>query len=180
MMQYPKLGGTSSRIVVIGCGDNRIYFKTEEGTVQIRDKTYDWSSLQHTIAYKNTDPTINDDKDSNYIVNDMWVNYVMKRMFVCTDNTIGAAVWDKIQGEIHIDTVDPTINDDVSLGYAVNDMWINRLTKYYFICLSNTEGAADWMDITPATSVVNLDNVVIALDSSVVADRTGNIVVRGG
>lgn len=40
-----------------------------------------------------TDPTINDDFNSGYQVLSCWVNTTSKQCFVCTDSTVGAAVW---------------------------------------------------------------------------------------
>ena len=39
---------------------------------------------------------------------------------------------------------DPTINDDVSLGYSVGSRWINLATGYTYTCTDATLGAAVW------------------------------------
>jgi len=51
-----------------------------------------------TLALKNnytatTDPTVNDDVDEGYDVGSTWINNTSGAIFVCIDNTDGAAVW---------------------------------------------------------------------------------------
>ncbi|MDE2250386.1 MAG: hypothetical protein KGL25_03155, partial [Gammaproteobacteria bacterium] len=41
-------------------------------------------------------------------------------------------------------TVDPTVNDAGSSGYAVGSRWFNSATKNTFICTDATNGAAVW------------------------------------
>lgn len=43
-----------------------------------------------------SDPTVNDDSDSNYQVGKMWINTATEDVFICVDNTVGAAVWAEI------------------------------------------------------------------------------------
>lgn len=43
--------------------------------------------------------------------------------------------------------VDPTVNDDVSLGYLKNDLWHNTAARSYYLCHDNTDGAADWLSL---------------------------------
>lgn len=48
---------------------------------------------------------------------------------------------------IYSDTVDPTVNDDVDLGFKRGDMWINTTDDGTFICRNNSDGAADWKEL---------------------------------
>lgn len=41
-------------------------------------------------------------------------------------------------------TVDPTVDDDVTLSYSARSIWINTSTGGIFICVSPTDGAAVW------------------------------------
>ena len=43
-----------------------------------------------------------------------------------------------------ITTVNPTVNDDRSLGYLRNALWTNKSTGKSFICSSYSTGAAVW------------------------------------
>lgn len=53
------------------------------------------SNLHRTIT-KTTNPTINDDITNGIEVGYHWVNSTSGNMFICSDNTDGAAVWDII------------------------------------------------------------------------------------
>ena len=41
-------------------------------------------------------------------------------------------------------TTDPTVDDDVDLGYDYGSFWLNKTTKKLFCCADPTDGAADW------------------------------------
>jgi len=41
-------------------------------------------------------------------------------------------------------TTAPTVNDDITLGYIVSDMWIDETGDKAYQCLDNTDGAAVW------------------------------------
>lgn len=46
-------------------------------------------------------------------------------------------------------TVDPTVNDDVTLGYGTPGMrWINTTTGHEFVLIDGTDGAAVWVSTT--------------------------------
>lgn len=42
-------------------------------------------------------------------------------------------------------TVDPTVNDDVTLGYGPGSIWINETTEESWKCITSTIGAAVWV-----------------------------------
>jgi hypothetical protein len=42
-------------------------------------------------------------------------------------------------------TSDPTVNNDISDGYAAFSRWVNTVTKEYFLCLYSANGAAVWV-----------------------------------
>lgn len=41
-------------------------------------------------------------------------------------------------------TTNPTVNDDITLGYQTGSQWFNQSTSEMFVCISNTDGAAVW------------------------------------
>jgi hypothetical protein len=45
-------------------------------------------------------------------------------------------------------TNDPSVNNDVSEGYAAFSRWINTSDNEYFLCLDATNGAAVWVKST--------------------------------
>ena len=42
---------------------------------------------------------------------------------------------------------DPTVNDDLDLGYKCGDLWINTGDAGVFICISAGDGAANWDEL---------------------------------
>ncbi|MDB4726412.1 hypothetical protein OAF54_03155 [bacterium] len=51
------------------------------------------------------------------------------------------------------DTVDPTVNDDVSKAYDVRSLWVNSSNGKVWFCTDNTTGAAVWADVTKFTPI---------------------------
>jgi len=49
--------------------------------------------------------------------------------------------------QIHSEAGDPTVNDDVDLGYKTGDIWINTGDAGVFICISAGDGAANWDEL---------------------------------
>lgn len=50
------------------------------------------SALKANLAAA-VDPTVADDAASGYVIGSVWINTVLKKVFVCVDSTGGAAVW---------------------------------------------------------------------------------------
>ena len=44
--------------------------------------------------------------------------------------------------------VDPTVNDDVDLGYSIGSFWYNTTDDEAFVLLDATDGAAVWIETT--------------------------------
>jgi len=42
----------------------------------------------------------------------------------------------------------PTVNDDVSVGYSVGSRWINQTADKEYVCVDSTDGAAVWKETT--------------------------------
>jgi hypothetical protein len=57
------------------------------------------SALDEIVVLNNpsdtTDPTVTDDANAGYKVFSKWVNTVTTEIWICLDNTVGAAVWEK-------------------------------------------------------------------------------------
>lgn len=45
----------------------------------------------------------------------------------------------------------PTVNDDVTLGYVIGSRWINSVTSCVYVCTDNSVGAAKWKIKTSST-----------------------------
>jgi hypothetical protein len=50
-------------------------------------------------------------------------------------------------------SVDPTVNDDIDLLYAVGSLWVNQSTNTTFSCTDNSDGAAVWIEVGGAGGV---------------------------
>jgi hypothetical protein len=51
------------------------------------------NSADIAINTSTSDPTVNNDSNSNYAVGSLWVNTSANTLWVCTDASVGAAVW---------------------------------------------------------------------------------------
>jgi len=51
-----------------------------------------------------------------------------------------------------IKTVDPTVNDDGTLGYVLGQTWVNTVNNKIYISTDITAGAANWMDFSQYSS----------------------------
>lgn len=79
------------------------------------------------INIRDTDPSINDDETDNYGSVRLWLNTVNKALFISSDQSEGAAVWDKISsmpitqsGTMDLDDGD---NSETGINYhaIIND-----------------------------------------------------------
>jgi hypothetical protein len=57
-------------------------------------------------------------------------------------------VLDEQYSSVTIADVDPTVDDDETLGYRQGDIWINQVTDTFFIAVDVTDGAAVWVTVT--------------------------------
>lgn len=73
-------------------------------------------------------------------------------------------------------TTNPTVNDDESLGYAVDSKWFNSSTGILWTCTDATDTAAVWVAVSSGTSIV-ATNVTVFDDflnwSSITEGGTG-------
>lgn len=53
-------------------------------------------------------------------------------------------------------TTNPGSTDDINKGYAVGSMWVNTSSKFEFVCVDNTAGAAVWLLLTKETPDIHL------------------------
>lgn len=108
-------------------------------------------------------PSVNDDSSLGYSVNSQWAALnaavPIPQLFTCKDATVGAAVWILSEPGTHLTTVDPTVNDDSTLGYYIGTIWINANTNNTFICKDNTATGAVWYSlIQTLTQVLTAGN----------------------
>lgn len=118
-------------------------------TGNIATNTADISNLQTSTKFNNfsgtVDPTVSNDNTESYEVGSFWLNVTGERLFQCTDNSTGAAVWIRIDNlKFNQTTIDPTVSDDDTQGYETDSLWFNQTSGALFVCQSASTGAAIW------------------------------------
>ncbi len=124
------------------------------------------------------DPTVDDDIDLGYTVGSHWSNVVLNKTFVCIDNTDGAAIWNQVDAVVvtilnnFLATIDPTVDDDIDLGYVIGSHWVNVTLDKTFVCVDNADGAAVWNSVDTSGETVTFslsdavyDNVSLSVSS---------------
>jgi len=122
--------------------------------------TFSFNRLKSNNYTATVNPSVNDDETDNYRKGSKWYNETTGVLFYCKDATTAAAVWIVWTiglNKVFVDTVDPTVTDDVDAGYGVNSLGFNTATQAAFICWDASTGAADWQSIggTPYTPPLN-------------------------
>lgn len=110
-------------------------------------------------------PTASDDSGDDYAVGSIWVNLTTDIIYVCTDSSLGAAVWKNVTNsgvtlaDIGLSnvlntkhnysaTAAPTVNEDSGDGYSVGSIWLDTTDDEAWICADATVGAAVWALMT--------------------------------
>lgn len=95
--------------------------------------------------------------------------------FVCDFNTV------QPQNNYEA-TVDPTVNDDVTLGYSAGSYWYNTVSEETFFCVNADTGAAVWV-LQSSIDPSDLGVLAFADDASQVPaldpNGTGSLYVQG-
>lgn len=64
------------------------------------------------------------------------------------ENSTSVSQMASSKASVYIKITNPTVNDDLDLGYLVGDLWVNSVDSGLFVCLDNSDGEADWNEIT--------------------------------
>ncbi len=141
-------GGTPVPLTPVEPNDTiRSYFDTVDR----------WKRVRNNLT-ATTNPTVNDDSGDGYDIASFWYNETTEVLYFCADPTLTAAVW-KVWtldlNKISVDTVDPTVNDDIDDGYGVNSLWFNTTDETVFACFDASSGAAVWTQIGGGGGVLN-------------------------
>jgi hypothetical protein len=75
----------------------------------------------------------------------------------------------------HLDTVDPTVTDDVDAGYEVGNRWLNTTTFDEFLLIDETAGSAVWELVRCPMRTTALTNGVLAIPDQVLVDDWGTV-----
>lgn len=128
------------------------------------------------------DPTVDDDGDEvggsvNYNRGSLWIRLTNLGAWICVNANSGNADWRHFAMLDNLTaTVNPTVDDDVTLLYEVGSRWFNVTTDAEFVCLDATTGAAVWKETTAAASAVGTgikDPVRLATDAALPANTAG-------
>jgi hypothetical protein len=71
-------------------------------------------------------------------------------------------------------TVDPTVSDDSSLGYAVGSQWLNVSSSKAFVCTSASVGAAVWVEVNPTIDLTGKLTTADVMSDFVVSGLLGS------
>jgi len=104
-------------------------------------------NLSATVA-----PSTTDDSDSGYAVGSQWYDTVLKLLWSCSDASVGAAVWTRVDVKNNVSASDPTVNNDVDENYVIGSRWWNTTDSTLFICEDASDGAASWVQLTASLS----------------------------
>jgi hypothetical protein len=66
----------------------------------------------------------------------------------CVPNEVGAIAIRNAVRMFTGKTSAPTVDDDITLGYLVSDIWLDETNDNAYICIDNTDGAAVWSQVS--------------------------------
>jgi len=109
------------------------------------------------VRVTTTSPGISDDASQGFQYFSLWYNSTTGELFTCVNPATGAAEWIEGGGGggAHVASVDPTVNDDDTLGFDSGDFWVNDVSAKVFVCLDASTGAADWRKVGSSLSDLN-------------------------
>lgn len=96
-------------------------------------------------------PTLNDDNTLGYAVGSYWFNALTTTLFIAQSVGTGSANWKQVlqgQGLLAKSAINPTVNEDNTLGFKSGSFWFNTVTSSLFICNTAGTGAAVWVNVT--------------------------------
>ena len=139
-------------------------------------------------------PTITDDKSEGYQVLSTWI-VDESTVYLCTDNTVGAAVWvdltdanDLYQGAWAASTNTPTLTDGtgdngdfyiasdagtVDFGAGDIDFTAGDQVIYNGLIWQKIEGGVDYLPLDPANNLSDVDDANTSLNN-LLPDQAGN------
>jgi len=143
--------------------------------------------LRHDPIYAfAADPTIDEDADAGYVVGDDWVNTSTDAIWMCTDNSNGAAVWRNLSDILnapggaksmvlsfasgsskHVSTNSPTYESLAHLVYAGSDAVGPILEFNLNAWVSMNTGDVRVYDLTSGLEIAELAGISGTAESTV-------------
>jgi hypothetical protein len=96
-------------------------------------------------------PTSGDDSGDGYSIGSKWVQTVGPVVYVCTDASVGAAVWRQVWPTLaaYVSTLAPTSANDSSEGYSIGSIGVKTVGPIGYVCTDASVGAAVWRQVWP-------------------------------
>jgi hypothetical protein len=124
-----------------------------------------------------TAPTVNDDTGSNYAVGSLWVDVTNDLVYICVDNSSGAAVWRRMQiQEAGLDAIAALAKTDGNLIVGDGTTWVaeSGSTARTTLGLGSAAVATliddDSMATATATNIASAESVKAYVDAVAVLD----------
>ena len=57
----------------------------------------------------------------------------------------------------YVATTDPSVNDDILLGYNIGSVWINTIEKVFYVLTDKTAGAAVWKSAGTESGIISIN-----------------------
>ncbi len=132
-----------------------------------------------------TNPTITNDSGSGYAVGSVWVNTSTDEMFVCTDATAGAAIWQKAVF-IYSSAISPAATNTVDIGTSslkFKDIYIDGTGYIDALSVSTTSsftGTVTTGNISQTSGTATFATVDVnggAIDATTIGATTASTIV---
>jgi hypothetical protein len=131
------------------------------------------------------DPTITNDSGSGYAVGSVWINTSTDEMFVCTDATAGAAIWQKAVF-IYSSAISPAATNTVDIGTSslkFKDIYIDGTGYIDALSVSTTSsftGTVTTGNISQTSGTATFATVDVnggAIDATTIGATTASTIV---
>lgn len=106
-----------------------------------------FKELDYRLHILASAPGITTDIDDGVLVGSHCYVTSTEKMYINTDNTAGAAVWEEqIEArDYYVSSTDPVNNtDDITLGYKLGSHWYNEATGMLYIATLMGTGTSTW------------------------------------
>lgn len=132
-----------------------------------------------------TNPTITNDSGSGYAVGSVWINTSTDEMFVCTDATAGAAIWQKAVF-IYSSAISPAATNTVDIGTSslkFKDIYIDGTGYIDALSVSTTSsftGTVTTGNISQTSGTATFATVDVnggAIDATTIGATTASTIV---
>jgi hypothetical protein len=126
----------------------------ETGRLYVENATGDLTSVKDNLTATNG-PTVNDDSGDGYSIGSFWLDTAAEVFYVCTDATVGAAVWIETGGGGGGGVPEAANVGDLIVGGGVatyNLLGLGSDGQFLAVNLADTTYGMEWRDIPNSNS----------------------------